>query len=393
MSTIAVINYGPRNDYAEMLPEHARSLHVFSHNPLSDTESFARYEHVQDCEFVPYAELEILRLARQHQVDYVITDNEYDLERVARIRQRLGIEGQSEASALSFRDKVVMKEVAGRTVRTPRFARLTTIVDLIEFIDEVSYPVVVKPTKQGGARDIVVLSGADELTEFSRRRWREDLMVEEFVDGDIYHVDAIVAPGYRFVASSRYLRTCLSVFSGQNNGSIQLHPRDELAGRLEDFLDRVLDAFDAPKVSAYHLEVFRTADDELLLCEIASRVGGSRIPAITAATYGLDLLTTWLRLSTDLPVDPAPSEPPEVLHGAVAIVPRGTAVTAPPSVPFPWVTRYEVNHAATPAAIAQNSTSHLCFAIVAGADFAEVEARLLTVESWLERNLVPIGQS
>lgn len=392
MTTVAVINYAPRNDYARMLPEHAGSLHVFSHNPLSNTESFARYEHVQDCEFVPYAELEILRLARHGRIDHVITDNEYDLERVARIRQLLGIEGQSEASALSFRDKVVMKEVAGRTVRVPRFARLTTVVDLLEFIDETSYPVVVKPTKQGGARDIVVLSGPDDLTEFSRRHWREDLMAEEFVDGEIYHVDAIVAPGYRFVAGSRYLRTCLSVFSGQNNGSIQLHPEDEMARRLESFLDRVLAAFDTPKVGAYHLEVFHTAEDELLLCEIASRVGGSRIPALTRATYGVDLLTTWLRLSTDLPVDPPPGEPPEVLHGAVAIVPRGTAVAVPPTVPFPWVTQYEVNEAATPTATAQNSTSNLCFAIVAGADFAEVEARLLTVEAWLEEQLVPLEQ-
>lgn len=393
MTTVAVVNYGPRSDYARMLPELAGSLHVFSHNALADTGSFARYEHVQDCEFVPYAELEILRTAREQAIDYVITDNEYDLERVARIRERLGIEGQSSASALSFRDKVVMKQVAGRTVRVPRFARLTTIVDLVEFIDEVSYPVVVKPIKQGGSRDIVVLAGAEDLTEFSRRHWREDLMAEEFVDGTIYHVDAIVAPGYRFVASSRYLRTCLAVFEGKNNGSIQLHPDDAMARRLEDYLDRVLAAFDTPKVGAYHLEVFHDASDDLLLCEIASRVGGSRIPALTQATYGVDLLTTWLRLSTDLPVDPAPSTPPEVLHGAVAIVPRGTVVRVPETVPFPWVTRYEVNKAATLGANAQNSTSHLCYAIVCGGDFAEVEARLFAVEEWLEDRLVPGGQS
>jgi hypothetical protein len=387
MANVAVINYGPLNDYAAMLPELADGLHVFSHNELTNTAGFALYEYVPDCEFVPYPELRIRQLARERRFTHLITDNEYDLERAARIREDLGVPGQSSASALSFRDKVVMKQVAGRAVATPRFARLGTITDLTDFIAGNTYPVVVKPVKQGGSRDIVVLRDESELVEFSRRHWRDDLMVEDYIEGDIYHVDAVLAEGYRFVASSRYLRNCLGVLSGQNNGSLQLHPQDKLAKRLEEFLDSALGAFDTPTTGAYHLEVFHTPEDELVLCEIASRVGGSRIPALTRATYGLDLLTTWLRLSCGLPVDPPPSAPPTVLHGSVAIVPQGRPVRAPDRTPFEWVRHYQVNDRLAPGATPQNSTSNLCFAIVSGADTQEVERRLLEVESWLLANL------
>jgi len=382
MTRIAVINYGPANDYARMLPEFVSGLHVFSHHDLKNTAGFARYEHVPDCEFVPYPELEIRRSAP---FDFVLTDNEYDLERAARIRAHLGIPGQSPESALSFRDKVVMKEVAGKRVRTPKFAPLNTIADLTDFRAANSCPVVVKPRKQGGSRDIVVIRDDAELVAFSRRHWRDDLMVEEFIDGHIYHVDAVLSPGYRFVSCSRYLRTCLDVFSGRNNGSIQLPADDPVAVALAGFLDDVLAAFDTPRTCAYHLEVFRTPSGEFLLCEIASRAGGARIPAITRATYGVDLLTTWLRLSCGLPVDPAPVSVPEKLHGAVAVVPQGRPVHAPGKLPFDWVTEYQVNTA--PAPVVGNSTSNLCFAVVEGTSPGEIEQRLLEAEDWVLANL------
>lgn len=183
MTGIAIVNYGRANDYGRMLPERVKNLHVFSHYDLENTEEFAYYEFVPDCEFVPYAELKIREMAREIQFDHVLTDNEYDLERVARIRAHLGVPGQSEESALSFRDKAVMKEVAGKRVRTPKFAGLGSIADLIGFIADTSYPVVVKPRKQGGSRDIVVIRDDEDLLAFGRRHWRDDLMVEEFIDG------------------------------------------------------------------------------------------------------------------------------------------------------------------------------------------------------------------
>ncbi|MET7451365.1 ATP-grasp domain-containing protein [Streptomyces sp. NPDC005574] len=393
MTNVAVINYSPKSDYAAMLPELAGALHVFSHHELAGTESFAHYEHVPDCEFVPYAELRIRQLAHDKQFTHLITDNEYDLERAARIREDLKIPGQSAAGALSFRDKAVMKQVAGRTVPTARFARLETIVDLTDFIAAHAYPVVVKPVKQGGSRDISVLRGEEDLLAFSRRHWREDLMVEEFVQGQMYHVDAVLAPGYRFVAGSRYVRSCLGVFSGQNNGSIQLHPENAFARRLEEFFDRVLDAFDTPDVSAYHLEVFHTPDDELVLCEIASRVGGDRIPALTRLTYGVDLHASWLRQSCGLPVDPPPATAPAQVHGSLSILPQGRPVRAPRRPPFAWVRHYEVNDQLAPDAVAQNSTSFLCFVIVAGRDLDEVEQRLLTAENWLMEHLEEVPAS
>ncbi|WP_326770461.1 hypothetical protein OG978_42640 (plasmid) [Streptomyces sp. NBC_01591] len=385
---IAVINYGPRLDYPAMFPECPDRLHVFSHHELEHTEGLAHYEYVPGCESVPYAELMIRRMARERPFTHVITDNEYDLERAARIREDFGLPGQSSASALSFRDKAVMKETASRTVPVPDFVRLAAFADLTEFVEKHGYPVVVKPVKQGGSRDISVLRGEDDLIDFSRLPWREDLMAEAFVEGPMYHIDAVLSGGYRFVASSRYLRSCLGVFSGQNNGSVQLRSDSPFARRLESYLDQVLEAFETPPTSAFHLEVFHTPDDELVLCEIASRVGGDRIPALTLATYGVDPHAAVLRLSCGLPV-PAPSQdPPALVHGSVSVLPQGRPVRAPGRPPFPWVRHYEVNEKLAPGETTRHSAHHLCFAIVSGDGPEQVEERLLATENWLMENLV-----
>jgi hypothetical protein len=51
------------------------------------------------------------------------------------------------------------------------------------------------------------------------------------------------------------------------------------------------------------------------------------------------------------------------------------------------VRHYEVNEKLAPGAVAQNSTSFLCFVIVGGRDLAEVEERLAQAETWLMENL------
>jgi hypothetical protein len=88
-----------------------------------------------------------------------------------------------------------------------------------------------------------------------------------------------------------------------------------------------------------------------------------------------------------LPVDPPPTAPPTAVHGSISILPQGRPVRAPQQPPFEWVRHYEVNDRLAPGAVAQNSTSFLCFVIVSGRDLAEVEQRLLKAETWLMKHL------
>ncbi|MFD3776395.1 acetyl-CoA carboxylase biotin carboxylase subunit family protein [Streptomyces sp. NPDC058612] len=387
MTKIAVIDDGPKSDCAAMLPEVAGAPHVYGHHELAGTEGFAPYEYVRDCEFVPYPEPMTGRsAAADGSFTHLITDNEYDLKRTARLRQDLGNPGRSPQSALSLRDKEMVKRTTEQTVPAARYARPETVTDLTGFVAETGYPVVVKPVRQG-SRDIVVLHGDAELVEFARRHWRDGLMVEQFVEGPMYHVDAVIAPGYRSVASSGHLRSCPGAPAGEKDSSLQLHPEEKFAARLEEFLDQLLDAFETPEASAYHLEVLHTSDDRPVLCEIATRVGAHRIPQRTRATHWVDPLRTRLRQPVGLPVPSGPAEAEQV-RGSISVVPQGRPVGAPPRPPFERIDHYEVNQAPAPGAKPANSSSHPCFVTVRGAHLDEVEQRAPQTESWRTANLV-----
>ncbi|MGD9485237.1 hypothetical protein WDH52_18635 [Streptomyces sp. TRM70308] len=391
--TTLVLNGGASTDYAEMLPELAADMVVFTEAPLPGPERYAYYEEVAGCSRVPYPELAVLRMASDPvspvRFSQVLAADEFDLQRAGRLRERLDLPGQSEASARVFRDKALMKDYAVHGVPVPAYARLHTFCDLLEFVAQRHYPVVVKPVGQGGARDVTVLRDEGDLAVFARRPWREDLIAEEFVHGEVYHVDAVLAPGFRFVSAGRYYTGCLEVLSGANNGSVLLHPREPMAARLTRFLDTLLTVLPAPEVGAYHLEVFHTTDDRLVLCEVACRVGGSRIPQLIRRTWGVDPQETWFRLAAGLPLRAAPLPAPRAVHGDIAMTPRpGHVVAVPEAPPYDWVREHRTVLA--PGELSEgplHSAASVCWTVVAGADSPELMDRLHTCEGWLAEHL------
>lgn len=387
--TTLVLNYGKTNDFASMLPELAADMIVFTQNALPTPEAYAHYEEVPQCEEVPYAELRAYELARHTSFDRILTCNEFDLERAGRLREKFGLNGQSSDSARAFRNKVLMKELVNRAVAVPPFSRLDSVADLVEFIEKNGYPVVIKPVDQGGSRDITVLRSYGDLVAFSRRLWRTDLMVEGFVDGDIYHVDAIIAPSFHFVSSSIYYNAPLDVIDGKNLGCVQLHPSEPMAERLRRFLETVLRTLPCPDIGIYHLEVFHTPDDRLLLCEIAARPGGGRIPILLRHTYGIDIKETWFRLQCGLELRAQPDLAPEFVHTDIAITPHdGTLAALPERPPFPWVVDHVVSGmVGEPAGPIKSCATNICYTVIQGTTSSQLTDRMLNCESWLNENV------
>ncbi|MED4130651.1 hypothetical protein [Shouchella miscanthi] len=96
-----------------------------------------------------YLEMRVREIMNLYNIDRIIAHDEYDLIRVGKIRDYYGIEGQSELSARMFRDKVFMKETASKTVDVPKFKRIESIFDVIEFVESNNYPFIIKPVDQG----------------------------------------------------------------------------------------------------------------------------------------------------------------------------------------------------------------------------------------------------
>ena len=114
-----------------------------------------------------------------------------------------------QTTARGFRDKLAMRNRARAAgIPCPEFVHVAQPRRrLREWTARVAPPWVLKPRSQAAAIGIRRLDSADELwrTIDALGDAQADYVLEQFVPGDVYHVDSIVFDGrIRFAIASRY---------------------------------------------------------------------------------------------------------------------------------------------------------------------------------------------
>ena len=392
------------SDYADTpYDKWAADLGVRPHLLVSEAR-FPQYRHIPDA--VPVAgyhrggdaERAALDLAARVPPAAVLARMEGDLLRAARLRELLGVPGQDFAGALAFRDKVRMKTLVRRGgLEVPEFAPIRVAFDLFHFIREHDYPVVVKPAFGSGSTGTQVLRGPADLTRLLAAGLPEHAQVERFVEGPMYVVDGLVVAGTPVAAfASRYLNDCLSFREGTYLGSAQLTRDHPLTDRLIDYARRVLAALPTPECTTFHLEVFHTPDDRLVLCEIGSRTGGAlTAPAIRAAS-GFDLDRQWFNAQV-APEGPAGTGVHGVAPGQgagwVVFYPERATLAALPADPPPFVAEERLRGTVGSAYRGgQKSGVYVAGYVLTGADDDEVERRARELARWYAAGVRWTGQ-
>jgi hypothetical protein len=314
--------------------------HEFATRSISYLEWFKNYDSS------PLLEMRAEELSRRFPISHVIAAAETDLIRAARMRERLGLSGQSVESAVAFRNKVVMKTLLqARGVSVPRFQAVESVLDVLSFWKEQSAPIVVKPRLGYGSIGVEILRSHADLVRLAEKGASfENTEVEEFVEGELYHIDGLFVNGtIVFAWPSRYLKGSMAHPSSLYNGSLMLAPENPLTSRLTEFCLSVLRALPTPPATTFHAEVFVKADGQMVLCEIASRTAGVGIRIMLDYAFGFDVNRAWLQAQCGLVPDGLPDRSqfplrPRRLCGCFRVH-RSAGLNAPPSrlPPWPWV--------------------------------------------------------
>src|SRR5579875_745166 len=279
--------------------DHAVAEAVVTVDDLSD------YEEVQ-------RQAKVLA-GRYGDFDCVLALSEFDIELGAVLRELLKVRGPDSVDVRRWRDKVTMKELlAAAGLRVPRFRLVTSPGEIREFAAEVGFPVVLKPRAGWDSQGIFVVKSPVTLDSLIETEQLDQYECEEFIQGQMYHIDGVAQNGrVRTMRSSRLTATCLDFALGNVFGSVA-NDDAHLEDRLRSYTQQVVDAL-RMGTSAFHLELFRTpvpagyegTHGDLVFLEIGGRVGGAQIPYIWRDVYGIDLVETWVRMilgdSPDLP--------------------------------------------------------------------------------------------
>lgn len=263
---------------------------------LKDINQFIYFEKYNDDE-----ELEnlVIKLHQQEKFDLLIALSEKDILRVAKLRELLGIQGQNYFSALLYRDKYIMKQFAkiiGLSV--PEFSTFSEPCELMEKVSKIGFPILIKPLSKSGSEGVQVLKNKEEYDDYLEKKslWGENYDVEQFILGDMYHVDGIVENNkLKFVSVSKYwnsLGKSTTLMESTQNTTITfadftINKSDWefllLKGETKKFVEK--SNFNNGTIHAEF--IISEKDKTPYFIEIASRTGGLMISDTIEKKYGI----------------------------------------------------------------------------------------------------------
>lgn len=394
--SILVLNsvHHHRNPYEKHLKELGETLVLLTSEKYKEGFQLGDYDYVEtfdNYDFNGSVEKRALELYEKYQYHTILADYEFDILRAAQLRELLDIKhGQTVASASVYRNKILMKDtLRNHGIHLPIYKELRSPLDLVRFVQEHGFPVVIKPIEGAGSMETTILHNDDELEALLTKGLPPHLEVEAFVKGEMYHVDGFVYDGeIVFVCSSKYLDMPIHYNNVAFTGGYILRPDNPLAKRLNEETCKVVRALDTPRCTSFHAEWFHTAEDEIIFCEIASRTGGGRIRETIKHSFGIDLYQSSARANCNLPIKlPSGELQDGHIYGRVLMLSRdATFVQGPTEDPPVPVTAFEMTgqpgkHYDSP----YNCVDSVAAYIVAGKTEEEVHEKLLTLSDWFEK--------
>jgi biotin carboxylase len=281
----------------------------------------------------------IAYVARTEQIDRIVALDDFDVELGAMLREYLLVPGIGTTTARAFRDKLAMRSLARSAgIPCPEFVHVLNHRAVAEWTARIPSPWVLKPRSQAAAIGIRKVHSADELWTAidTLGDTQADYLLEQFVPGDVYHVDSIVFDRQsRFAVVSRYATPPMAV---AHEGGIfvtrTLPEEDPAVAPLRERCARVLDWFGLQR-GVSHTEFIRGHDGEWYFLETSARVGGAYIVDVIEAATGVNLWREWARMEvaddggTYEPPTPRPDHAGIVLSLARQENPDTSAYTAP----------------------------------------------------------------
>lgn len=240
-------------------------------------------------------------MARGRRYDRIVALDDFDMEMAALIREHMRVPGMGTTTAGCYRDKLAMRVIARALgFAVPEFCRVLNYDELRDFIARVPAPWLLKPRSETSAVGNRIIEEPEQL-------WRilDDLgdqqshyLLDQFVTGDIFHVDSIVSEcEVLFQSVHQYGRSPLHLMRDGDVFTSRVVDRESRdAVELIALNKSLAPAFGMVR-GITHAEYVRSqADDRYYFLEIAARVGGAFIAELVEVATGVNLWREWARL-------------------------------------------------------------------------------------------------
>ncbi len=242
-----------------------------------------------------------------NRIDIVVALEEGDVITAARIRAHLAIAGMTTSTARTFRDKLWMRIKAGEAgISQPRATLMLNYQDVGEYMQQVPPPWVIKPRADASSIGIKILHNSEEVWRIkdmldARESLRERssyYLLENYIAGDVYHVDSLISRDRVVFASvSKYGTPPLDVIQlGGVSTSHTLKYNSKDRKELQTINQKLITALGLDRGTTHAEFIKSPIDNSFHFLEVACRVGGAYTVEGVEAASGLNLWREWARI-------------------------------------------------------------------------------------------------
>ncbi|CAN5285238.1 hypothetical protein BH10PSE19_BH10PSE19_14770 [soil metagenome] len=330
----------------------------------------------------------------------IVSNDEFNIVLVGKLRDRYGIPGAGEAQIDLYRNKDLMKQqLAKQAIRIPKHQLLDNTLSssqLRDYYQDLTMTLgksfVMKPVSGAGSVGTVIIHREDEFLTLYPTLLESamEYEVEEYITGELFHCDSLIQNGnVIYSIASEYLFPNITYLQGKLLGSICLLPNTTLSQRIVNLNAEILQVL-GPIDGVTHMELFHTPDDELVFIEIAARPGGGEIIPTYTRMLNLNFFALDMRIQAGEVVSIITPSIKEYSFGLrIPHIPGKVAEFHQPDVKSQYCFDWKIKQ----GDIIETSLSPIAFAgtlSMTNSNYAELYADFIKLRNFQPYSVVPV---
>lgn len=234
-------------------------------------------------------------------IEFLESNNEYWLERDAMLRTAFNIKTgflQKDVKKIKFKSQM-KKGYLKAGIKVARHCLVKSLKVCQKFIEEVGYPVIVKPDNGVGANSTWKLKNEEELINFFNTKPDVQYIMEEYIDGEVYTYDAIIDGSGEPVFETGNVTPHSLMDIVNDNGNCVFYLLNEPYDDVREAGRKTVKAFNV-KNRFVHFEFFRLTRDqhigskgEIVALEVNMRPSGGISPDMMNYANSVDVYKIW----------------------------------------------------------------------------------------------------
>ncbi len=238
-------------------------------------------------------------------IDWMESNNEYWLLRDAQLRTDFNVTtGLCNHNIDGIKYKSRMKEFYAKAgVKTARYHLVSTLEEGLKFIEEVGYPVIVKPDNGVGAAATYKLKNEEDTKNFYANPPHVQYIMEEFINGTIVSYDGICDSNRDIIFETSHYFPDPVMDIVNDHLDLWYYSRKQVPADLKDAGRRTIKAFDSNS-RFFHCEFFVLNEDkeglgkkgEIFGLEVNMRPPGGYSPDMMNYANDINVYQIWANM-------------------------------------------------------------------------------------------------